>query len=203
MLVFVYDSDMDEITSNSDDLEADAIKAISKALRTLPDNTSRELVLDFVASRFALQSKRISLESVPTRSPVDESAKIVAVNAAADRKRGEIPGIAKVTESGELKLTIRDLKASSGLNAALRVAHIAIHACESLLHRGMSSRNELTPILRQWRVYDGNARAKIGADKGIFRDGDTLTLDAHAQRLAEQFIADVLNPEVEGKWKPS
>ena len=203
MLVFVYDSGMDEITSNSDDLEADAIKAISKALRTLPDNTSRELVLDFVASRFSLQSKRLQSEPLAARSPSDDSSKIVAVNAAADKKRGEIPGIAKVTESGELKITIRDLKASSGLNAALRIAHIAIHACESLLDRGMSSRNELTPILKQWRVYDGNTRAKIGADKGILRDGDTLTLDAHARRLAEQFIDDVLNPDVEGKWKLS
>ena len=194
---------MDELNTTSDDLEADAIKAISKALRVLPDNSSRELVLEFVANRFSLQMPRRFSEAAILKPVVIELAKTVAISAAADRKNGEIAGIAKVSDSGELKITIRELKANSGLNAALRLAHIAIHACESLLERGMSSRNELTPILKQWRVYDGNTRAKLGADKGILRDGDTLTLDAHARRLAEQFIDDVLNPEVEGKWKPS
>ena len=171
MLVFVYTSSMDELNTTSDDLEADAIKAISKALRVLPDNSSRELVLEFVANRFSLQMPRRFSEATILKPVVIELAKTVAISAAADRKNGEIAGIAKV--------------------------------CESLLERGMSSRNELTPILKQWRVYDGNTRAKLGADKGILRDGDTLTLDAHARRLAEQFIDDVLNPEIEGKWKPS
>jgi hypothetical protein len=194
---------MNEVSKTTDDLEADAIRDISRSLRALPNQDSQILVLEFVVKRLSLGELRKSQLSERPKDTFLERAPTAIATASLDRKVGEIPGIAKVTESGELKITIRDLKASSGLNAAVRLAHIAIHACESLLDRGMSSRNELTPILKQWRVYDGNTRAKIGSDKGILRDGDVLTLDAHARRLAEQFINDILDPSIEGRWKPA
>ena len=96
MLVFVYTSSMDELNTTSDDLEADAIKAISKALRVLPDNSSRELVLEFVANRFSLQMPRRFSEATILKPVVIELSKTVAISAAADRKNGEIAGIAKV-----------------------------------------------------------------------------------------------------------
>lgn len=66
----------------------------------------------------------------------------------------------------------------------------------------MSSRKNLTPILKEWRLYDGNTRARLSKERGILRDGDNLSLDAHARRDAERFIEEISDPEIKGQWKP-
>jgi hypothetical protein len=131
--------------------------------------------------------------------PHTEEISPVAGNHASET---EIPGIARLTSNGDLKITIRDLKAKSGLDAAVRLAHVAIYAHEKLRGEPLSSRRTLTPILKEWRLYDGNTRARLSKEKGIIRDGDALHLDAHSRRDAERLIQEILDDGVSGNWRP-
>ena len=196
---------MEPSTEQPVDLEANAIATISVALKPL-DEDARFRVFDYVARRFSfsVSSHRNSAgspgTSVPT--PPSPSAERSARTGSASQHAGEIDGIAIADGEDGLRITIRDLKARSGLDAAVRLAHIAIFACEKLLRRPMSSRNELTPLLREWRLYDGNTRARLAKEKGIVRDDDNLKLDAHARKAAEAYIAEVLDDTMSGRWKP-
>jgi hypothetical protein len=114
----------------------------------------------------------------------------------------EIPGVARLNDSGDLHITIRDLKARSGLDAAVRLAHVAIHAYHQMTGQALSSSKGLTPILKSWRIYDGNTRARLAKEKGIVRTGDDLSLDAHAARDAQRFIEEILDPSIDGTWRP-
>jgi hypothetical protein len=111
-----------------------------------------------------------------------------------------MPGIARLSDSGDLHLTVRDLKARSGLDAAVRLAYVAIYAYQKLAGRALSSPSGLTPLLKSWRLYDGNTRARLARDKGILRNGDDLSLDAHATRDAERFVQEILDDGIEGRW---
>jgi hypothetical protein len=114
----------------------------------------------------------------------------------------EIPGIARITDTGEMKITIRDLKAKNARDAVVRLSHIAVWAHETLTGQPLSSRKGLTPILKEWRIYSGNARSWLAHNKGFIRSGDSLMLDAHARRDAEAYAADVTNDDVTGIWRP-
>jgi PAS domain S-box-containing protein len=106
----------------------------------------------------------------------------------------ELPGIARVTPAGEFRLLVRDLKARSALDAAVRLAKVAIYAHELLTGEPLSSRKSLTPILRAWRLYDGNTRARLAKERGIVRNGDSLSLDDQARHGAEQLVREMRSP---------
>lgn len=115
----------------------------------------------------------------------------------------EIPGIACISDSGEFKLTVRDIKAKNAKDAAIRLVHIIVYAYEKLKKEAVSSRKVVTPILKQWRLHTGSIRGTIANLPGIIRDRDNLSLDVHAKRDAEKYIKDVSDDTVQGKWKPS
>ena len=194
---------MDQIDAPQVDLEANAIATISVALKPL-DDEARFRVFEYVARRFSLavsdkvpQSKA-QARSEPPANPVHNAVTPPSYGSIVT----EIDGIAMLDGDDAIRVTVRDLKARSGLDAAVRIAHVAIYACEKLLKRPMSSRNELTPLLKEWRLYDGNTRARLAKEKGIVRDDDNLKLDAHARKAAEGYISEVLDENISGRWKP-
>jgi len=198
---FVYTTRM----SAAKDPEVATITAIIDALLELADTESRRRVLSYVLSRFAPDELGRAGESNAkaignSTSSVGPVTAIHQPNQPA--QENEIAGIARLTDSGELKITIRDLKARSGLDAAVRLAHVAIYAYEKLTGAAFSSRQGLTPILREWRLYDGNSRSRLAKEKGILRDGDELRLDAHSRRDAEKYITEILDASMEGTWRP-
>ena len=194
-----------------DDDEIQAISAINSALAKVKDEDARARVLDYILARyrptFGVPVTRVLPSSIPftrmaTNGPgsnFDTRTSPLALMAASEK---EVEGIARLTDNGELKITARDLKARSGLDAAVRLAHIAIYAHEQLTGQPLSSRKGLTPLLQQWRVYDGNARSKLAKERGIIRSGDNLTLDAHAKRDAERYIEEILSDDAPGQWRP-
>ena len=135
-----------------------------------------------------------------------KSAPLVA--GAADQKAisiesGEIRGIAKTSASGEVQLTVRDFKGRSANDVATRLVHVLVWATRRLTDAPFaSSRHSIVPALRRYRCYDGNTRAVLARDKGLVRDGDNLSLDFHANELAEKFVAEILDANVEGRWRP-
>ncbi len=116
----------------------------------------------------------------------------------------EIPGIARVTQNGEFHLTVRDLKARSANDAAIRIAHLALLANERLNHsESLSSKNVLVPILRRYRAYDGNTRGALAQHRGFARAGDQLSMDLHCKEEAEEYMRQILDPSVQGTWNPA
>ncbi|MEK6208968.1 MAG: hypothetical protein AABM64_01160 [Pseudomonadota bacterium] len=194
-----------------DDSEIAAISAINAALAKVTDSEARLRVLNYIWSRYRPQllagtaAFTLSDSSLPLplssslSSGVSSSSTPLPLIAATAR---ELNGIARITDNGELRITARDLKAKSGLDAALRLAHIAIYAHERLTGQPLSSRKGLTPLLREWRLYTGNVRAKLARERGIIRSSDSLLLDAHARRDAERYIEEILSDEVAGQWRP-
>jgi hypothetical protein len=187
------------------DPEANAIASISIALKPL-DEEARARVFEYVARRFSFGSWAAKSSMVnAAAAPAHSAAVPTQANSTSDgqsRSLNEIDGIALKDGDDGIRITVRDLKARSGLDAAVRLAHIAIYACERLLKRPLSSRNELNPLLEEWRIYDGNTRARLAKEVGIVRDKDNLKLDAHARKAAEKYIAEALDESVSGRWKP-
>jgi hypothetical protein len=191
----------------TEDAEMAALGAISTSLAAVEDQEARERVLAYAVARFApnllARAAPRTLPIVPGKVGSPSVSTLSEGLAAGPGGTKEIPGVARLTEAGDLKVTIRDLKAKSGLDAAARLAIVSIYAYNQLAGQAFSSSKGLTPILKQWRLYDGNTRRKLAAEKGILRDGDGLTLDAHAERDAVRMIEEIREPSVEGTWKPS
>lgn len=185
----------------NDDKEVVAMGAVAKALSQL-DKEEIARVLSWASAKYGAgmtlpanggQTKPFAggFDSQPVATPYNQEA-------------GEIPGIARLEDDGTLTLTVRDLKARSANEAAIRLAHVAIYAyCKLSGEKVASSRGIVTPLLQQWRVYDGNTRRVLKEHRGIIRNGDLLSLDAHSRAEAEQYIAEILDPSIDGKWKAS
>ena len=175
--------------------ELDAMRIVGEALNSLSDADARARVLAWAASHFSI------VHTPPVRRQ-QRSAFNSGGGSTEETEDRELPGIARMTEKG-FELTVRDLKARSTTDAAIRLAHIVIYAYEKLTgEKTVSSRKVLLPILKEWRAYDGNTRPALANHKGIHRDGDNLSLDAISRNDAETYINEVLDDSVHGTWNP-
>ena len=176
--------------------EFDAMKTIDETLTALKDE-ERERVLQWVANKYSNGTKNLvrPMGLVPKSgdSPLLQSS----------GSSNEFPGIARLSNDGSFKLTVRDLKAKNTNDAAIRLVHVVVLVHEQLTNEpSVSSKKIVVPELRRWRAYTGNTRAAIAAHKGIIRDGDMISLDAHARQEAEGYIRQILDDSVQGSWKP-
>jgi len=172
--------------------EFEVMKSFSEMMTALADEEAQSRVLAWITAKYRpFQSQ----SSTPTAAD-----KYSAQPGPVD---GEIPGIAKLGTSGELLWTIRDVKAKSANDAAIRLTHVAIWAAGKLTGSStVSSKSVLVPLLKKWRIYDGNTRGALARERGIVRSGDEVSLDFHALQLAETYIAEILDSSIEGKWRP-
>jgi hypothetical protein len=171
------------------------MRKVGEALEGLGDPEARERVLFWVASKFGTLASYTGRNNT-VATAVGQTTPLGTSD--------EIPGIARATPNGGLEITVRDLKAKSTTDAAIRLAHIVIYAAEKLKgERAVSSRKVLLPILKEWRAYDGNTRLALARHKGIHRDGDSMSLDAIAKKDAEKYVADILDDAAQGTWNPN
>ncbi|MGH9545084.1 MAG: hypothetical protein ACRD23_07695 [Terriglobales bacterium] len=176
------------------DAELRVMMKVSEALGSLKDAGARERVLFWVASKFQCAS------GLPVSPPAQNETKTESLAASAR----EIPGIARLSDTGELHLTVRDMKARSANDAALRIAHIVIYANQQLTgSETVSSKKTLLPILRKYRAYDGNTRSALAQHRGFVREGDQLSMDFHCKKEAEGFVREILDSTTQGTWAPS
>ena len=176
-------------------VELAAMAKISEAMNSLSEPNARVRVLSWAASAFGGTAV-----TPPPRTPTKTTFPTVG-QISGDK---EIPGIARVTQDGELHLTIRDLKARSANDAALRIVHLALLANERLSGSDtLSSKDVVVPMLRRYRAYDGNTRGAIAQHRGFARAGDQLSMDIHCKEEAEEFIRQILDPTLQGSWNPS
>lgn len=173
--------------------EIEVIKLIDEALSKVDEKT-RFRILRWTWDKYGKDDKDSSfsneflLEKIPTELR--------------EGKCKEIPGIAQISEDGDFKLTVRDLKAKNTTDAAIRLAHVTVFAYEKLTgEKKISSKKVILPILKEWRAYTGNTRNALAKHKGILRVGDKVSLDAHSKRDTEQFIKEILDDSIKGTWK--
>lgn len=115
----------------------------------------------------------------------------------------DIPTIATLTPEGEFHSSIRDLKAKNAAEAVKRLVYVLIRSYTKLMNSSSVSRKKIiNPEIVKWRLANGHDRAFIASDKGIIKKGDQLSLDIHAQSEADQYIRDIMDPEISGSWKP-
>jgi PAS domain S-box-containing protein len=173
------------------DSELAAIAASTAALSKLADAEARRRVLSYVLARCLPESGLALAPPAQIPSPLPMSPSAISV---VEYMQRELPGVACLTETGEFRITTRDLRAKSALDAAVRLARLAIYAHERLTGRPLSSRKGLTPLLKEWGLYDGNARARLAKEPGIVRSGDNLSLDSRARREAERLVEELRQP---------
>jgi hypothetical protein len=176
--------------------ELECMRVIDGALQEVSDEAARARIATWVAAKYAGLS---SLNKGESASSIEGGSSEGAVV----EKDGQIPGIAKLSSAGEVQLTVRDFKARSANDAAGRLVHVLLWATKKLTgNLSVSSKSVIVPALRKYRCYDGNTRSAIAKDKGLVREGDLLSLDFHAELLAEKYAKEILDPGSEGKWKP-
>lgn len=177
--------------------ELECMKNIDDNLQAVPEDSTRLRIVGWLAAKYLGASMPSPVfTAVHTDVAAEEASNEVV-------RSGQIAGIAKLSNSGEVQLTVRDFKAKSANDAAIRLVHVLIWATARLTGATtLSSKNAIVPWLRKYRCYDGNTRWAIAKDKGLVRDGDELSLDFHSEQLAEKFVGEILDPSVEGKWKP-
>jgi hypothetical protein len=177
--------------------EFECMRMIDNGLQAVTDDATRLRIANWVASKY-LGAAAVAVNVRKGASASDRS------HLEPSEREGEIAGIAKLSQSGEVMLTVRDFKAKSANDAAVRLVHVLIWATGKLTKlASLSSKNVVVPWLRKYRCYDGNTRWAISKDKGLVRDGDELSLDFHAEQLAQKFVAEIQDASIEGKWKPS
>ena len=174
--------------------ELESMRVVGETLSSL-DSEARRRVLGWAIDHFG-----ISRGVRASRERAEQSSDHPPENGDEEQ---EIAGIARIN-NGRLEMTIRDLKAHSMVDAAIRLAHIVILANEKLTGtKTVSSRKILVPILKEWRAYDGNIRRALAGHKGIHRTGtDELSLDALSRQEAQRYFDQVLDDSVAGAWNP-
>lgn len=184
----------------SDNLEFNAMKKIGAVLGSLKDIKTRERVLGWAFNKF-IPSTKIENPAFNIKNEYQEevisSGKVMV-------KGNEIPGIAVLNGNGSLDITIRDLKAKNLKDAAIRFALVFIRAYEKLTGKNsVSSRKQLSPAMRDYRIYDGNTRHAIANYRGINRNRDLLSLDSVAKREADNIISEIGDDKIKTKWQIS
>lgn len=115
-----------------------------------------------------------------------------------------LAGVAMKTNEGNFHFSVRDLKASSATDAAKRLTYVLIRSYTELMNEETASRKEIiNPHMQSWRLNSGNTRNFLANDPGIVRNGDKYSLDIHAEKEADEFIAEIQDSSITGSWKPN
>lgn len=174
--------------------EFDVMKAIARALHRLKDVDAVHRVLDYFVRRHGLV---VSQGFAVTGVGLD------AVTSPRPTKCREIPGIACLNDNDEVEFTLRDIRAKSANDAAVRLVHIAILVYSELKGETSVPAKIIARLLNDHRCYDGNTRAAIARCKGIIKDKDhRRSLDAPARDEAQRIVMEIQLGRGPDIWKP-
>lgn len=177
-----------------EDRELEVMAGIRELLDSLEGEDTRERVLRWAGSRFGVRD--IGQEREGANGDTGE----VRVVEAGDTR--EIPGIATFSERAGFELTVRDPKARSTVDAAIRLAYVTVYAYERLTGAEQVPPGVVVDALTDWRVYDGNTRKAIAAEKGLLRSGYKRYLDTPGKKHARKLVGEMLNDSTKGEWEP-
>lgn len=181
--------------------EFQAMQDVDEVLLKLSDEEVRKRVVTWA------YAKHVGANVGPAASPANTlggSTHSVSGGPSGAQGATEIPGIAMIGDDAKFSLTVRDLKANTTNDAAIRIALVSIYAyCLLTGESSASSKHVVKPALDHRRAYTGNTRAALARHPGLVRNGDALSLDYHARQDAERYIAEINDDSIEGTWRPS
>lgn len=181
--------------------EIEVLGKVDAALSELGDAASLRRVLKWVIDKYDFEDGATVAAQRTASAPTEKAKPSSSQHELQDR---EIPGVALISDSGEFLLTVRDPKAKTTNDAAVRLALVTILAyCQLSGEKSASSRKIVKPVLEHWRAYTGNTRNVLSQHRGVIRNGDALSLDHHAQLEAERYVDEILDDELKGSWTPS
>jgi hypothetical protein len=102
---------------------------------------------------------------------------------------------------GRLRLEEPQLRATGKLDYAQRLTYIYLYFREKAGDESVP-RSDVTTILEDSTVNDGNWRTWIGKESSLVKDGDRIHLNSAGRRLARKYLAEVFDDEAKGKWLP-
>jgi hypothetical protein len=165
---------------------------IAKIVETFPP-TLQEKVYQTMISELLGKTSFDAKEKIETKK--EETKEKLEIS-------DDLSAIATFGPDGQYHSSIRDLKAKNAKDAAKRLVYVLIRSYTKLMKTDTVSRKDLiNPELTKWRLSNANTRGLIANDPGIIKQGDSFSLDQHAQKEADDFICEINNPEIVGSWK--
>ncbi len=114
-----------------------------------------------------------------------------------------IDKVAYLDNQGDFKVIIRDLKADSVSEAAIRASYVLVSAyCYLMDKEEASSRNVVVPFLKKVGLYSGSMRAALKRESDIIREGDMLSLTNDGINKADKYIGEIQDNSTSGRWNP-
>jgi hypothetical protein len=104
--------------------------------------------------------------------------------------------------NGKLQLDEPDIKADSKLDYARRLTYLFLYA-HKVRGTDQVPRSDLTTVLEDNSVNDGNARYWISKSSALVTEGENIRLNNAGRRLAREALRDILAPtKTEQGWLP-
>jgi hypothetical protein len=115
---------------------------------------------------------------------------------------GGFDGIAEVDDENNLHMVLTDPKAKNAADAVERITYVLLLARKQLLGERETPRKIWVDAMKEYGIYSGNARAQISRDKGIISTRTAMSLSNAKTPRAQEYVADIQNSELIGKWTP-
>ncbi len=104
--------------------------------------------------------------------------------------------------NNKLQLDEPDIKADSKLDYARRLTYLFLYA-HKVRGNEQVPRTDLTTVLEDNSVNDGNTRSWIGKSSALVIEGENIRLNNAGRRLARKSFEDILDPtKTEPGWLP-
>ena len=100
---------------------------------------------------------------------------------------------------GQLRLMNSRLKQNSQSDFVIRLSVLFLHA-HATAGEEMVLREKLNKILKDAKVYDGNARKWIANADLLSHDEDSIGLSLPGRERAEEVLREVADPNIDTKW---
>jgi len=187
--------------------EIKAMGTIDEALAKVKDDAAVERILRWVVDKYKVEGLDFHKGSSGTGGGEGETPGNTGQQKPSVTKK-EIPGIAVYKGDDNITFTFQDVKAKNASDAAVRLALVACHVYKHFTEKEEMPRAKiLAPLLKNWRLTSGSVLSAISEHRGIISEGgkkySTLKLDFHAKKQAVAVIKEILNKDVNGKWKPT
>lgn len=115
------------------------------------------------------------------------------------RETDQLGKIFRPNADGELLLMNSRLKQVSQSDFVQRLSVLFLHA-QATAGEEMVPREKLNKILKDTKVYDGNARKWIANTDLLSHDEDSIGLSLPGRERAEEVLQEVANPDIDTKW---
>lgn len=104
--------------------------------------------------------------------------------------------------NGKLQLDEPDIKAENKLDYARRLTYLFLYA-HKVRETEQVLRSDLTTVLEDNSVNDGNTRQWIAKSSALVTEGDNIRLNNAGRRFAREALRDILDPtKTEVGWLP-